>query len=243
MNLLQLLLLLLVPATSSWSAIARPTHTPTAPTTCVQRLAPPQALLSSLSPPPFWSAFRREPNAVPSLTIRSAMPDDLPALTGLCTDSFFGTHEFADGPIIFAQRSVIYAKVFLQLSRRIRIEEGRECRLLVAVDETSGALRGCIDLAVHLFDRQDKLFNLLIDEMPDGGGRRYAWLPYVASLAVSPESRRQGIARRLMFEAEQISRRWGYPELCLEVSQKSGLVAPCEPMPSARTLRRPDPPP
>ena len=92
-------------------------------------------------------------------------------------------------------------KVFAQLSRRIGIENGREARLLVAVDPSTGALRGCVDLAVHLFDRLEQRFELTIDEMPENGRKRYSWLPYVASLAVSPESRRQGIARCALLRA------------------------------------------
>jgi len=172
---------------------------------------PLQQLLSSLAP----SAGATVPSCV---TIRGALPADLPALANLCTDSFFGTHAFGDGPVIFTQRAAIYAKVFAQLSRRIRIQEGRECRLLVAVDSKTGVLRGCIDLAVHLFDRREQRFELTCDEMPAEPQGRYAWLPYVASLAVSPASRRQGIARVLMREAERTAREWGYRELCLEVA-------------------------
>ena len=138
---------------------------------------------------------------VSTVTIRGASATDLPALANLCTDAFFGTHTFGDGPVIFAQRFAIYAKVFAQLSRRIGIENGREARLLVAVDPSTGALRGCVDLAVHLFDRLEQRFELTIDEMPENGRKRYSWLPYVASLAVSPESRRQGIARCALLRA------------------------------------------
>ena len=47
---------------------------------------------------------------------------------------------------------------------------------------------------------------------------RYAWRPYVASLAVREADRRKGIARLLMKEAERTARRWGYRELMLEVT-------------------------
>eukprot|EP00900_Chrysochromulina_parva_P024784 jgi/Chrpa1/693/Chrysochromulina_OHIO_Genome00009334-RA len=179
----------------------------------LRRSPPPRALLASFSSP--FARTRTDSN----VTIRGASATDLPALANLCTDAFFGTHTFGDGPVIFAQRSAIYAKVFAQLARRIGIEDGREARLLVAVDPSTGALRGCVDLAVHLFDRLEQRFELTIDEMPENGRKRYSWLPYVASLAVSPESRRQGIARQLMREAEHRARfEWGYREMCLEAA-------------------------
>jgi GNAT superfamily N-acetyltransferase len=161
----------------------------------LRRSPPPRALLASFSSP--FARTRTDSN----VTIRGASATDLPALANLCTDAFFGTHTFGDGPVIFAQRSAIYAKVFAQLARRIGIEDGREARLLVAVDPSTGALRGCVDLAVHLFDRLEQRFELTIDEMPENGRKRYSWLPYVASLAVSPESRRQGIARYALLRA------------------------------------------
>ena len=161
----------------------------------LRRSPPPRALLASFSSP--FAPTRPDS----TVTIRGASATDLPALANLCTDAFFGTHTFGDGPVIFAQRFAIYAKVFAQLSRRIGIENGREARLLVAVDPSTGALRGCVDLAVHLFDRLEQRFELTIDEMPENGRKRYSWLPYVASLAVSPESRRQGIARCALLRA------------------------------------------
>ena len=78
------------------------------------------------------------------VVIRSAQASDAVGLAQLCTDCFFGTHKFDDGPLIFLQRLQIYSRVFLQVSRRLAIDEGRECRLLVAADETSGAVRACV---------------------------------------------------------------------------------------------------
>lgn len=221
-----LLLVLLVDLAEGWTAPLRQPvlpHIQQHPHPLVQpqhqhRRSPiPRALLAafeSLAPP---SAS----TAAPTVSVRRAVNADLPALADLCTNSFFGTHAFGEGPVIFTQRAAIYAKVFSQLARRIRIEDGRECRLMVAVDTTAdnaGEIRGCIDLAVHLFDKREERFRLTLDEMPEEGRKRYSWLPYVASLAVSPESRRQGVARELMREAEQLSKQWGYRELCLEVA-------------------------
>ena len=109
-------------------------------------LAPP-SVLSSLLP------IGQQTAALP-VSIRRATPADTLAISNLCTDSFFGTHELSDGPVIFAQRALIFAKVVAQISRRIRIEDGRECRLMVAEQRDTRAMVGCIDLAVHLFDKK-----------------------------------------------------------------------------------------
>ena len=126
----------------------------------------------------------------------------------------------ADGPVVFLQRGVIWSRVLRQVVRRLAIDEGRECRLLVVADASSGGVRACADVATHLFDRERKRFELQVDEMPVGSEarRRYAWRPYVASMAVAPADRRRGLGARLMREAERTARSWGYRELMLEVA-------------------------
>ena len=150
--------------------------------------------------------------------IRGVSAADAHAIAELCTDSFFGAHTFSDGPVIFVQRSALYLKVLAQIRRRIRFEDGRECKFLVAADRRSGAIAGCVDLAVHLFNRPQHRFELTMDAKPAGAERSYSWTPYVASLAVREEDRRKGIARQLMRAAERTSRAWGYRELMLEVA-------------------------
>ncbi|MFN9261314.1 GNAT family N-acetyltransferase, partial [Microcystis sp.] len=41
--------------------------------------------------------------------------------------------------------------------------------------------------------------------------------PYISNLAVSPDRRRAGLARRLLLKCEQIAREWGFEELSLHV--------------------------
>ena len=41
--------------------------------------------------------------------------------------------------------------------------------------------------------------------------------PYISNLAVKNTYRRQGIARKLLTQCEQVSRSWGYQEICLHV--------------------------
>lgn len=153
--------------------------------------------------------------------VRRAQKTDALDLARLCTDSFFGTHAAADGPIIFLQRTVIWGRVLRQVLRRLSIEgEGRECRLIVATDASSGGVRACVDVATHLFDTQRQRFELLIDEMPSGreARRRYGWRPYVASMAVAAADRRRGLGAQLLHEAERTARGWGYREMMLEVA-------------------------
>ena len=155
--------------------------------------------------------------------MRGARPTDVLPLAKLCTDAFFGTHEAQDGPVIFVQRLVIWAKVLRQVMRRLAIEdEGRECKLLVAVDggADSGEVKACCDIAIHLFDKELKRFELMVDEFPQGKAARtrFGWRPYVASMAVAAADRRRGIGRELLREAEATARGWGYRELMLEVA-------------------------
>jgi len=76
--------------------------------------------------------------------LRPSQPSDAVPLANLCTDSFYGEHTLADGPIKFAQRFAVLAKVLSQVSRRLSFEGKRECRLLVATDVRGGPVLGCI---------------------------------------------------------------------------------------------------
>mmetsp|Transcript_380 Transcript_380/g.962 ORF Transcript_380/g.962 Transcript_380/m.962 type:complete len:293 (+) Transcript_380:61-939(+) len=183
-----------------------------------QRARVPVALFGSLRLPETFPDAAASSTAAPDITVRGARMDDAVPLASLCTDAFFGTHRFVEGPIIFIQRAQIYSRVLMQVSRRLRLEDGRECRLLVATDGESGAVCGCVDLAVHLFNERERRFELTIDEMPTGRGT-YSWQPYVASLAVQQDYRRRGIARLLMHEAEVTAKQWGYNQIMLEVAQ------------------------
>ena len=208
-------------------AFITPLVTPPRPPAQHPRAAP--ALLSATTTVSPWlvplqnvAALTGAAHTPADVVIRSATPQDALALSKLCTDCFFGTHTATDGPIIFLQRSLIWSRVFRQVLRRLAIEEdGRECRLVVAADKTTGTVEACVDVAIHLFDRDLQRFELMIDEMPVGSEarRRYGWRPYVASLAVTNTERRRGLGRMLMREAERTARKWGYRELMLEVAK------------------------
>lgn len=155
----------------------------------------------------------------PFLQIQAAEEQDAWAVSCLCTDSFFGTHELSDGPVIWAQRASVLTRVLGQIRRRVAMGEGRECRLMVGTDSESGEVRACCDIAIHLFDTRYQRFELMTDEVPADAERdRYVWRPYVASMAVNPLHRRSGIGKEMLQEAERVARQWGYDELMLEVA-------------------------
>ena len=155
--------------------------------------------------------------------LRPAQPGDALDLARLCTDTFYGAHHIQAGPIIFMQRLFIWTKVLRQVTRRLAIEgEERECKLLVAAN-SDGQVKACCDVAIHLFDKELNRFELMQDEFPKGKGavRRFAWRPYVASMAVAASDRRRGIGAELLLEAERTARGWGYGELMLEVATEN----------------------
>ena len=105
--------------------------------------------------------------------MRRARFEDSTELAEICTEVFFGSHSFTDGPVIYLQRAQIKAKVLAQLQRRLFEDDGRECQLLVAEDRLSRRICGCVDLAIHLYDELDQRLELTLDQMPLTGV--YSW--------------------------------------------------------------------
>ena len=142
------------------------------------------------------------------LKIRAVEESDLDELSVLCTDSFFGTHTLTDGPVIFLQRLLILLRVRKQLARRISFEDDdRECRLVIAEDVRSGQISGCLDLAVHLYDRDQQRFFLTVDEMPQRNAlerNRWAWRP--RSGPNKPPTRRLAAVARTAQQPTQSAR-------------------------------------
>lgn len=140
--------------------------------------------------------------------IRAAVPSDVRCLAHLCTDTFYGTHAFWNGPVIYAQHARIFKRIQRQLA--VRVDESATCerQLIIAEDKSDGGLIGMVDVAVHLYDTFAERFELGRDAMPEGGSFRFEWRPYVSSLAVQPIHRRKGVASRLMREAERTAGLW-----------------------------------
>merc|ERR1712087_620950 len=91
--------------------------------------------------------------------IRAVFSHDMWPLAQLCTDCFYGEHTLQDGPVIFMQRVAALVKILLQVRTRIGYEDDRECKMLLAMAEQE--LCGCVDLAVHLYDKRERKMNLL----------------------------------------------------------------------------------
>ena len=163
----------LVRETTGWINLAPPAGVRANQAAAAAEVFRVNMLLTSLPLPALNVATRPLPVDTPA-TIRGATASDAQRLAELCTDAFYGSHSFEDGPVIFAQRAQIYQRVEAQIRRRIAIEKGRECRLLVAAT-ASGELCGCCDIAVHLFDRRETRFELMVDQMPDDHQRCAHW--------------------------------------------------------------------
>ena len=213
--------ILFLPVVLAWSGARLPA--PQADTLAATTSSPWLVLPPALRPREATS----DPTAA-NFLVRSAQRRDALPLARLCTDTFFGTHALADGPIIFVQRLMIWAKVLKQMVRRLEMDDdGRECKLLVATGREEGdEVRACCDVATHLYDKQRQRFELMQDEFPNGreARRRCGWRPYVASMAVASSERRQGLGRRLLREAERTARSWGYRELLLEVATENKVA-------------------
>lgn len=159
-----------------------------------------------------------------AISIRDAAWPDVKHLANLCTDTFYGTHNIKNGPVIYLQRKRVLARVKQQIGARIEEASMCERRLLVA-ESTSRVPVGMVDIAVHLYDTYTERFELQATEIPAGGDYRFAWRPYVTSLAVQPTWRRRGVASLLMSSAEGVVVSWECePEVMLEVEANNDVA-------------------
>ena len=159
------------------------------------------------------------------IRVRVVEPTDLTQLAELCTSALYGEADiWRDGPIAVAQRRQILQEQRNALARRIDLEGDAESLFLVAIEPSKYGERvcGCLDLAVHLFDAEERRFELERDAMPAAAAAdRYRWSPYMASIAVAAADRRRGIGGQLVQTAEAWAERNGYTEVMLEVSDRN----------------------
>ena len=159
------------------------------------------------------------------IRVRVVEPTDLTQLAELCTSALYGEADiWRDGPIAVAQRRQILQEQRNALARRIDLEGDAESLFLVAMEPSKYGERvcGCLDLAVHLFDAEERRFELERDAMPAAAAAdRYRWSPYMASIAVAAADRRRGIGGQLVQTAEAWAERNGYTEVMLEVSDRN----------------------
>ncbi len=160
-----------------------------------------------------------------NIRVRVVEPSDLTQLAELCTSALYGEADiWKDGPIAVAQRRQILQGQRKALARRIDLEGDAESLFLVAMEPSKYGERvcGCLDLAVHVFDAEERRFELERDAMPAAAAAdRYRWSPYMASIAVAAADRRGGIGRQMVQTAEAWAERNGYTEMMLEVSERN----------------------
>jgi GNAT superfamily N-acetyltransferase len=160
-----------------------------------------------------------------NIRVRVVEPSDLTQLAQLSTSALYGEVDiWKDGPIAVAQRRQILQEQRKALARRIDLEGDAESLFLVAMEPSKYGERvcGCLDLAVHLFDAEERRFELERDAMPAAAtADRYRWAPYMASVAVAAADRRGGIGRQMVQTAEAWAERNGYTEMMLEVSERN----------------------
>ena len=160
-----------------------------------------------------------------NIRLRVVEPSDLTQLAELCTSALYGeTDIWKDGPLAVAQRRQILQEQRKALARRIDLEGDAESLFLVAMEPSKYGERvcGCLDLAVHVFDAEERRFELERDAMPAAAAAdRYRWSPYMASIAVAAADRRGGIGRQMVQTAEAWAERNGYTEMMLEVSERN----------------------
>jgi hypothetical protein len=89
------------------------------------------------------------------------------SLALVAMNAFYGNHRWVQGPLAYAQRSIIEADVLTDLSARLRYyEEARDRELphtgavFLARDDQTDAICGFADVGLTLFDPRVKTFAL-----------------------------------------------------------------------------------
>jgi ribosomal protein S18 acetylase RimI-like enzyme len=134
-----------------------------------------------------------------SVEVRFAQTQDLKNLAEILTDSFFPTAKYWS-----FLRPIFKLGIYEDLRGRIRSETPYyQC---LVVSQTSVTAMGSQEIIVATAEIALKSSSFLT--IP---------IPYISNLAVSPERRRSGLARKLLLKCEQIAREWGFEELSLHV--------------------------
>lgn len=150
------------------------------------------------------------PSQPDSFTIRQASTEDLGGLTEVLTHSFHSCQGL--GMLMYP-----FLKLGIYEDIRSRLCSDRaHYACLVAVASSTGKIAGTVELCLNC---------------PEG------WIPkqyqstYISNLAVSSHYRRQGIARRLLRNCENLTAQWGFKEIYLHVldnnSQAQTLYEQC----------------
>lgn len=139
-------------------------------------------------------------SSVDSFVIRKAQSQDLGKVAEVLTHSF---HSCQGWGLLMSP----FLKIGIQEDIRGRLNNDRaHYACLVAIAEATRTVAGTVELGLS---------------SPEG------WIPkqyestYISNLAVSPNFRRQGIAKRLLRGCEQTTLSWGYREIYLHVLENN----------------------
>ena len=92
--------------------------------------------------------------------------------------------------------------------------------ILLADERDTGESIGCVAIGTTPFIGNDAQLNIRdLYQYSNRRDERACLRPVVANLAVRPQARRRGIAKRLMRECEMICKEWGYQEIWLLVEK------------------------
>lgn len=134
-----------------------------------------------------------------SIDVRSASTQDLKSLAEILTDSFFPADK------LWAwMRPLFKLGMYEDLRGRLRADSPHYRCLVVSQGIVIASRRQ--ETIIATAEIALKANSLLANP-----------IPYISNLAVSPDHRRRGIARKLLFRCEQIAAEWGFNELSLHV--------------------------
>ncbi|WP_107667680.1 GNAT family N-acetyltransferase [Cyanothece sp. BG0011] len=143
------------------------------------------------------SELEKNPPCTVSVTIREAQLQDIKALSEVLTLSFHP----AKGWLSFLQ-PILKLGVYEDLRSRLRGTVPYYC-CLVAVETTS-----------TLTNTTEKIIGTIELSLKSGFNSHYL---YISNLAVIQSHRRQGIAKQLLQQCEEIASKWGHNTLNLHV--------------------------
>lgn len=148
---------------------------------------------------------------------------DYPRVASLLVDAFYTDSKTPENNLSLMQKRSLERDQNLDLRARYGRNTGKgsiESTILVADEEKDDAI-GCVALGTTPFVGQEAQLN--IRDLYAYANRRdngdACLRPVVANLAVRPDARRKGIAKKLMLECETVCREWGYDEVWLLVEQ------------------------
>ncbi|MBK4731239.1 GNAT family N-acetyltransferase [Oxynema sp. CENA135] len=134
-------------------------------------------------------------------TIATAVPEDLPKIADILTESFHGPND----PMCWLN-PLLRVGIHEDLRTRLR---SRSPHYICLVAVTPSPVREAI-ATVEMALRSPHPWPLDTSSFP-----------YLSNLAVAPHSRRRGAARHLLLACEEIAREWGYQELYLHVLENN----------------------